>query len=1089
MKNPHSWRSCVRTPLTRLGLLLLASNVEAGLVANWLADDYVSGNWTSTAATGSIVANVQGGPALIDGTSDPFFNGHDMIDFPGGSYFVVPGANNPLAGKQKMTLVAVFKPAASGSQTDGSWWQAQGLIGMEQGGSVADWGLGYMGDRIAAGSGGPDITTFSLAQPLNQFTVAMFTWDGTTQVQKVYRNGKLADTDVRVASAPRNRADFALGAMTTGGGTPFNGYITELQMFDSDESANAATIYETLKNKYQGGVVLDYAKLNTRGGTFILHDSTGGTTNVTNPANFDVFLDGSATPLPDSDVTVTKTGGVTTVRFVAPVTIDIGYPYILSVPKTAGGPQTIEGNFIPFSMPAANTMASPAGAVNRWGIREYIGTPANGTLDGAVAIAQPASAAFTDDTDAPVLNHADPQTNGGVASQGNFNNDLPIVGNTGADDNWVVLGRTQITVGAEATRTFSIHSDDGFALRITGPAGSGFVATGGSGRVDPGDDETVIRDGGTGDSDTRAVYHFAAAGTYDVLYLGWDGGSGGYHEVAWAEGIQREDRHTNTWQLLGTPSDPEVPALRERWVTNVPGPAGTDGAWGVRTYLTVTTAAGNPVESNGSLTNASNFLAQTTRQPSDPNGLTIDTQMAYLNRRDPQNGGGGGLFPGDTPFPGDTGADDNNVVTTGKSRINITSAGPYTFVYAGDDTFLVRVKGVNGNPDPSWRIASGQGQFQMSNPNEWFYEPAGEINGRGVIDLPVGQYDIEFVTSEGGGGFYYELSTAPGVWINANPPNGFNLIGYVAPLPSVLIPKIDSPGWSVLTGDPNNNTWGATINGAEARITATAGAPTTWDELNFDDPQNGGGGNFAPNNPFPKNTPADDNDYAMKAEGILTITEAGDYNLGYQGDDGGYMYIYGHAGNPDPDIASIYSTNLPAVAQLVSAPGSTAVNAIKTEAGTGNSRTIVTVPLQAGKYRIVTLVYEGGGGSWWEVIGAKAGFDETFVLPLLSRVGATSIPLSNGLPIVAQPLIVDDSNFKLTSLSISGNPVSTVSFNIGTQDGATYTVQGSTNLVTWIDLNTNVPATGSSTPFTANLADYPALNGQTKVFFRAVRNP
>lgn len=1075
-------------PLTRLGLLLLASNANAGLVAHWLADDYSTGNWTSTVATGSIEATVQGSPALLE--ADPGFNGHDVIDFPGGSYFVVPAANNLLAGKQKLTLVAVFKPFSSGSATDGSWWQAQGLIGMEQGGSVSDWGFGYMGDRITGGVGGPDITTFSLAQPLQQFTVAMMTWDGVTQVQKIYRNGKLADSDVRVASAPRNPGEFVLGAMTPTGGTPFNGQIAELQVFDTDESANAATIFDALKNKYQGGVMLDYAKLNSRGGTFIFNDTTGATTNVSNPADFDIFLDGSVTALPDADVTVTKTGGVTTVKFVAPVAIDISYPYSISVPRAAGGPQTVEGFLLPFSMPAATTMAGPAGAVNRWGIRQYIGTPVTGDLNGAVDVATPATAAFTDDTDAPVFNHADPNTNGGVASQGNFNNDLPILGDTGADDNWVVLGRTQITVTGEATRTYSIHSDDGFALRIVGPAGGGFVSTGGSGRVDPGDDETIIRDGGTGDSDTRGVYHFAGAGTYDVFYLGWDGGSGGYHEVAWAEGTQREDRHTNTWQLLGTPSDPEVPALRERWVTNIPGPAGTAGNFGVRTYKVVTTAGGNPVEANGSLTAGSEFLRLTTRQPSDVDGLTIDTQMTYLNRRDPNNGGGGGMIPGDQPFPGDDGgADDNNVVTTAKGRINITATGSYTFAYAGDDSFLLRIKGVNGNPDPSWRVASNQSTFQMSNPNEWFYEPAGEINGRGVIDLAAGLYDLEFITTEGGGGFYYELAAAAGVWINANPPEGFRLVGYVAPLASVLIPKIDSPGWSVLTGEPNNNTWGSTINGAEARIAATAGAPTIWDELNFDDPQNGGGGNFTPNTPFPKNTAADDNDYAMKAEGILTITEAGDYNLGYQGDDGGYMYVYGHAGTTDPDISSIYFTNLPAVATITTAPGSTANNAIRTESGTGNSRTLVTVPLAVGKYRIVTLVYEGAGGSWWEVIGAKAGFDETFVVPLLSRIGATSIPVTSGLPVVEQPLIADDSNFKLTSVSISGNPVTTVSFNIGTQDGFTYTVQGSINLVDWIPLDTNVPATGTSTPFTANLVDYPALNGQSKVFFRAVRNP
>jgi hypothetical protein len=158
------------------------------------------------------------------------------------------------------------------------------------------------------------------------------------------------------------------------------------------------------------------------------------------------------------------------------------------------------------------------------------------------------------------------------------------------------------------------------------------------------------------------------------------------------------------------------------------------------------------------------------------------------------------------------------------------------------------------------------------------------------------------------------------------------------------------------------------------------------------------------------------------------------------------------------------------------------------DVGTGNSRTVVRVGLQTGQYQIKTLVFEGGGGSWWEVIGAST-VDSTVSLPLLVQGPGVTAPLFSGLNLDAQPTLnPNDPNFALSGITITGNPVTTVSFNIVSQAGATYTVQGSANLGTWINLNTNVAATGSSTPFTVNLADYPELNNQPKVFFRAVFN-
>ena len=108
--------------------------------------------------------------------------------------------------------------------------------------------------------------------------------------------------------------------------------------------------------------------------------------------------------------------------------------------------------------------------------------------------------------------------------------------------------------------------------------------------------------------------------------------------------------------------------------------------------------------------------------------------------------------------------------------------------------------------------------------------------------------------------------------------------------------------------------------------------------------------------------------------------------------------------------------------------------------------------------------------------------------PLLTTTGGTAT-VNGGLTLIAQPAInPNDPNFKINSIVLTGSPVTSVSFNIVTQAGGSYTVQGSTDLSTWIDLDTDVSASDDSTPFSVNLADFPALSGQSKVFFRAVLN-
>lgn len=966
---------------------------------------------------------------------------------------------------------------------------------MELAGVRNDFGLGWNGTRVAGGAPGAGIlerAIFSDSYPINRLRVVMLTWNGSTGVQELYVNGQLVNSQNTGVMGPREDAVFALGAMTGDGANAFDGEIAELRMYDSDESNNAATIASDLSNTYSESLIFDQARLSPTGGTFSFVDTAAAT--VDDSGTFSLEIEGQ--PVSGGDLVVSKSGNLTTITFSSP--IDHGgfeYEYNLSVPLVGGGTEDYLDYFYSHRLPLV--IPGPEGSVGSWGVREILTgeeplPPNSAGIAGAIdtALNFPASA----ETTVPVLNHRDPDTNG-VGTIGNFNNDFNILSDAAGDQNFVVVAKTKVSISSPGEiHTFAIHSDDGFAMRVTGPGGGRFIDIGGDALIDEADVQTLFRDGGTGDSNSRGVYRFDSAGEYEILYLGYDGGVGGYYEMAWAPGVQHETRYTNTWRLVGDDTAPSLPPFLERWVSNPPGPVAQSGSFGVRTYLD--TGATN-------LVTMSDFLTTTTRTPSDGLGTTTDVQLPYLNHRDPEEGAQG-RFVDDDPFPGDTaGVNENGVVTVAKGRISIPSTGAYTIITTADDGMLLRIKGVNA-PDPEFRRVtsiSAAPRFQMSNPNEVFLDAA-NIEFRSIIDLEAGEYDLEFVTVENVGGFYYELGVAAGEWPHqTNPPNGFQLVG--APAQSIAFPAVTAPGWTVESSIPGLVQFGNTIEGAESRISYTqdleegdpvwatmgldpANRVTTWAAIDFNDPQDGPQGGFTPTSPWPLNTVNGDNDYAIRATGNILITQAGYYHLGFQGDDGGYMYLYGAGGNADPVMESIVYTNLPAVAVIADAPDSGTNNAVLVEAGTGNSRTLVRTYLETGEYTIKTLVFEGGGGSWWEVIGGSE--SPSFNYPLLSTTGGSAM-LNSGLVLVAQPAVNPvDPNFKLGNVMVTGNPVTSVSFDIAGQEGATYMIEASVDLDEWSVIESSIISSGASTPVTLNFADYPEFDGQAKVFLRAITN-
>ncbi len=866
---------------------------------------------------------------------------------------------------------------------------------------------GHWGDDVAGG----------LTKPNTWHHVAWV--NRTDNQQEIYEDGVLvAGPASGGIQAALSSANLAIGTSRNQGSLV--GAVDEIKVF-GDQVLTPAQIQAEMINGLPLYVLatVTEAKLDNSGYRFTIVDDPA---SMVQTASITLEIDGAAV----TPTSVTKTAGVTSVFYAATgLPPASSHTYALAAKDQTNTNITGSGTVRSPYFPTA-PLPGPAGSPGVWGMREYRnGTGWGSGLDFAVAAAaalpatdpDPADPAIIDGT-APVVNHIDPEQPGVV---GNFNNDLPFIGNQeGPDDNVMVIAKTQIVITVAGPVTYSIHSDDGMGLRISGgpPAGadSKFISFSGGGLIDQGDPQTLVFPGFTGDSNTRGVYNFTAPGTYDVQFVAFEGGGGSSWEVASAPGTFRADRDTNTWTLVGNPNDPAVLAVpyKPRWVIDPPGISGADGKFGVRTYF----SAGGV----DNLQQTSDFLRDTVRTPEDGDNLTFDILRSTLNARDPgSTGTAQGTILGDdiiTEDPNSPMGDNNNVVTVAKGRITVPSSSDYTFWARGDDGFLLRIKAVSG-PNPSFKRATqadpnnANGRFEMSNPNELFFENGtGDSNTRGIIFLAAGEYDIEYLQWEGGGGFWYELTAAVGAFPHGSePPQGWRLVGYEAPATTIVVPGIAAPGWSVETSLPD--TLGGnlgSIAAAEALLDADK-TTTVWPRVDFWDPEAGANGSFVPNNPFPRNTASDDNNYAMRATGSLVITEAGVYNLGFQGDDGGYMDI---SGPGNPVWTSVLETNHPAQAILTeSVPGSGVNNRLQVEVGTGNSRTIGNITLAAGTYTLKTLVYEGGGGSWWEIIGAKAPVSAGFNYPLLVEGAGSTLNDFDLLVLVAPaaPETIPVTNF------------------------------------------------------------------------------
>jgi hypothetical protein len=294
--------------------------------------------------------------------------------------------------------------------------------------------------------------------------------------------------------------------------------------------------------------------------------------------------------------------------------------------------------------------------------------------------------------------------------------------------------------------------------------------------------------------------------------------------------------------------------------------------------------------------------------------------------------------------------------------------------------------------------------------------------------------------------------------------------------------------WDVRTSAPGTL---ATGNNAGAEAAVASLSPAVYDFLNFTDPQtNGGGpGRFGADLPFATDTGVDDNNFAVSATGDLVILTAGEYLLGFEGDDGGYLEI---AGAPGAGFSRIVE-NATGAATIQSVNGGTN-NRLNTDVPTGNSRTVGQIYLPAGEYTLKTLFFEIGGGAYYEVYGsaystAPINFNKASSLTLL-KADASYPP---GIPTVTLDAISSPALVSKPTVDLSG-ALPAYSFGAGnsfsvtfaSSPGLVYSLEYSTDLVNWSKAGAAYGSAGATTTISGLLTGLPSplQANAPRIFFR-----
>jgi len=475
---------------------------------------------------------------------------------------------------------------------------------------------------------------------------------------------------------------------------------------------------------------------------------------------------------------------------------------------------------------------------------------------------------------------------------------------------------------------------------------------------------------GTTNTYTRTAFYNVADRVGPTGFVGFTGGTGGANA---SQAVQNFSYTTGN-----------APAVAPAPVAISGVPTGGSGVWGIR-----------EIQSGTALNNLNDALGAVSGGGTNH----VDYTAPIVNLQDT---GGRGNFLNDSLYRIDadqTGVETDgvtNVAVVATGTIRIPTTGMYTFGVNSDDGFQMTIGGQR------FEAAFGQGGTAIdANGSLNFVNGRGTADSLGTIFLKAGDYPIQVVNWEGGGGAAVEVYASPGIKTGFDD-DTFNLIGG----PTIVrngqnkVQTVSTWTYQQYTNAHNvteviNKHFG--INNSPAVLGVTATVPT----VNFHDPEGSNTGNHTPVAVFPGDTPGvDNNDFGGFAQATLTLTaaDADRYTfVMYTDDDSRFRILLG--GVPVPLV------------------GRTIGDAFDSDGVNGNDSFGTNgccfdqfghYDLTAGTYTIEAAFHEGGGGAGFFLYGTK-GYRNSFdpaafqLLGENANGGAWTTQVAPGLQLVPEP--------------------------------------------------------------------------------------
>jgi hypothetical protein len=415
---------------------------------------------------------------------------------------------------------------------------------------------------------------------------------------------------------------------------------------------------------------------------------------------------------------------------------------------------------LPSPAPAAGTMLpGPQGGTGFFGVREVTNTQSFENDDNGNRL-EKAAQAFSDTTHPArrvdftrsQINMLDSGNDGHFALNDNYRSATVDGRGVGQLNNVAMLATGTVRVPTSGDYTFGVNSDDGFRLAIYDQANNPVPFTSQTGgQLTNG---TLEFNTGRGAGDTLGVVNLPA-GDYKVQLLHFEGNGGAEVELFSAPGAKTT--FDGDFNLVGGQARTVVKRFK------------TVGTWDTFTF-------------QPSSNMASAIAAYNNGAPAAFRSHTNEPTLAFTDPTNPNAGSHGADrradYPGDTPN-----VDDDNFGTAARAPLSIipADAGRYTINVFSDDGFRFRILDSTGNPLTA--IAGPNTQLNDSNAdgiNDALI-PGGGIDACcadfiGKYDLAAGNYTMEVITNEQGGGSGLFVYGAFGDF-NGFDPTAFQLLG------------------------------------------------------------------------------------------------------------------------------------------------------------------------------------------------------------------------------------------------------------------------------------------------------------------------